>query len=80
MYLDEDYVDDDYDADVPIDIDEVPASYKEMYGNPEVVGRNYELDIEFILQYPDEYEYVLSWLSNDDFPLKKEYLASENIC
>ena len=20
-------------------------------------------------------EYVLSWLSNDDFPLKKEYLA-----
>lgn len=75
VYLDEDYVDDDYDADVPIDIDEVPASYKEMYGNPEVVGRNYELDIEFILQYPDEYEYVLSWLSNDDFPLKKEYLA-----
>ena len=45
VYLDEDYHDEDLDTDALIDIDEVPWDYKEQFGEPDIVGRNYELKI-----------------------------------
>ena len=59
-----------------IDIDEVPWDYKEQFGEPDIVGRNYELKISEVLDRPNLYEDVIALLENDDFPLKAEFLAA----
>lgn len=76
VYLDEDYHDEDLDTDALIDIDEVPWDYKEQFGEPDIVGRNYELKISEVLDRPNLYEDVIALLENDDFPLKAEFLAA----
>ena len=64
------------DTDALIDIDEVPWDYKEQFGEPDIVGRNYELKISEVLDRPNLYEDVIALLENDDFPLKAEFLAA----
>lgn len=74
VYLDEEYEDPDIETGSLIDIDEVPWDYKDIYGEPEVVGRNYEIHIEDVLKESDSHKELLDLLNNDDFPLKAEYL------
>lgn len=76
VYLDEDYHDEDLDTDALIDIDEIPWDYKDQFGEPDVVGRNYELKISEVLDDPDTYEDVIVLLENNDFPIKAEFLAA----
>jgi len=74
VYLDEEYEDTDIETGSLIDIEEVPLEYEEIYGIPEIVGRNYEIHIDDILQKPDVNQKLLALLDDDDFPLKYEYL------
>lgn len=76
VYLDDDYNDPDYDEGTLIDVDEVPWDYKEQYGEPDVVGRNYEIHVDEILRRSKEYKALLDLLSSDAFPLKTEYLEA----
>lgn len=76
VYLDEGYHDSDYDPNSLIDIDEVPWEYKERFGDPEIVGRNYEIHIADILKNPRGYQELLRLLDSDEFPIKAEFLAA----
>lgn len=76
VYLDEDYHDPDYDTDGLIDLDEVPWRYKDEYGDPDVVGWNYELDIAKVLDDPISNRDVIELLDSSDFPIKEEFLAA----
>lgn len=76
VYLDEQYRDPDYDDGTLIDIEEVPWEYKEQFGEPEIVGRNYEIHIDAILKHPDNYKELLALLDSDSFPIKAEFLSA----
>lgn len=75
VYLDEEYNDPEYDPNSLIDIDEVPWEYKERFGEPEVVGRNYEIHIADILKNPQVFHELFCRIESDDFPIKAEFLA-----
>lgn len=74
VYLNEQYQDPDIDTDCLIDIEEVPWEYKEMYGEPEIVGKNYEIHIADVVEHPQLHKSLMDILDNDDFPIKAEYL------
>lgn len=74
VYLDEKYNDPDIDTDSLIDIEDVPWDYIEKYGEPEIVGRNYEIHIDEIVKNPNSHKDLISLLDNDNFPLKAEFL------
>lgn len=73
VYLDEDYRNPDIDADRLIELDEVPFDYIHEYGEPDVIGRNYEIDIETLLSDQQYYSDILQSLENDNFPLMSEF-------
>ncbi len=75
VYLDEDFHHPDYDTYNLIDVNEVPMEYEEEFGSPEIVGRNYEINIAEILSNQSSYKQLLKLLDNDKFPLKSEYLS-----
>jgi hypothetical protein len=74
VYLDDEYKSNDYDRGTLIDIEEVPWAYKEEFGEPDVVGRSYELDIDEILENAESNQEIITVLDSDDFPLKAEFL------
>ena len=75
VYLDSDYQNPDFDPQTLVDLKDVPLEYIDYYGDPEIVGRNYEIHIADILKSTYRYQDLLCLLENDDFPLKAEYLA-----
>ena len=62
MYLGEHYQDPDIDTDKLIELTEVPLEYIHEFGEPDVVGLNYEIDIEKLLSDPNHYEEVIQRL------------------
>lgn len=54
---------------------EVESDYIFEYGDPDVVGWNLSIDSAFVADDPDTYEELLKILDDDDFALKKEYIA-----
>ena len=44
-----------------------------MYGELEIVGWNYDVDIDKVLSHRDRYRDLLLALDSDDFELKREY-------
>ena len=75
VYLDSDYESPEFESDSLINKDDVPWEYKEYFGEPEVVGRYYEIDIEAILRNPEKHEDTIHLLESDDFPIRAEFLA-----
>ena len=75
VYLDSDYESPDFESGSLINKDDVPWEYKEYFGEPEVVGRYYEIDIEAILRNPEKHEDTIHLLESDDFPIRAEFLA-----
>lgn len=73
VYLDEEYQDPDIDTDSLIEVGEIPFEYKCEYGDPDVVGWNYEMDVDHIFSHPRAYEGLIELLENPTFPLKDEY-------
>ena len=73
VYLDERYEDPDIDTDGLVELDEVPYEYKCEYGDPDVVGWNYEIDVDTIFSSPGRYAGLIETLEDDYFPLKEEY-------
>ena len=73
VYLDERYEDPDIDTDSLVELDEVPYEYKCEYGDPDVVGWNYEIDVDTIFSSPGRYAGLIEMLEDDYFPLKEEY-------
>jgi len=71
--LDEGYQDPDIDTDSLIEVEEIPIEYKYEYGDPEVVGWNYEMDVDHIFSHPEAYERLIELLEDPTFPLKDEY-------
>ena len=51
------------------------SAYIYEYGSPDVVGWNLSIDSAYVADDPDTYEELLKILNDDDFALKKEYLA-----
>ena len=45
------------------------------FGEPEIVGKTYEIDIETILRNPEKHEDTIHLLESDDFPIRVEFLA-----
>jgi len=76
VYLDNKFNSSDYDTDVLIERRRIPLEYEEWNGIPDIVGRNYEIHIDRILQNPNIYKDILELLNSDDFPIKVEYLKS----
>ena len=74
VYLDEAFEDPDYDTNELIELKEVPWEYKREYGDPEIVGTNYEIQISNLLNDPESFDDVVSLLENDEFPLKAEFV------
>lgn len=72
-YLDERYNDPDIDTDSLIERGEIPYNYKYEFGDPDIVGWNYEIDVETIFASPRRYESVIELLESEEFPLKQEY-------
>ena len=72
-YLDERYNDPDIDTDSLIERGEIPYDYKYEFGEPDIVGWNYEIDVETIFASPRRYEGVIGMLESEEFPLKQEY-------
>ena len=75
VYLDSDYKSPEFESGSLINKNAVPWEYKEYFGEPEVVGRYYEIDIETILRNPEKHEDTIHLLESDDFPIRAEFLA-----
>ena len=74
-YLDSDYESPDYEPHSLIILDEAPWDYVQEFGEPEIVGKTYEIDIESILRNPEKHEDTIHLLESDDFPIRAEFLA-----
>lgn len=59
-----------------VSYEEVPADYVNRYGEPEIIGWSYEIDVDYALENEDEYPELFDLLNDDEFPLKREYLAA----
>jgi hypothetical protein len=75
VYLDSDYKSPEFESGTLINKDDVPWEYEEYFGEPEVIGRYYEIDIEAILRKPEKHEDTIHLLESDDFPIRAEFLA-----
>lgn len=73
VYLDENYQNPDIDTDRLIELNEVPSEYTREFGEPEVVGRNYEIEIDKLLSDSQHYKDIIECLESDDFPLMAEF-------
>ena len=79
VYLDERYEDPDIDTDSLVELDEVPYEYKCEYGDPDVVGWNYEIDVDTIFSSPGRYAGLIEMLEDDYCPLKEEYTQAPSV-
>ena len=73
VYLDEEWNDPDMDTDGLVNASDVPREYTRIYGDPDVVGRNFELNVEDILNNPDFYNEVIASMEDESFPLMKQF-------
>ena len=73
VYLDEEWNDPDMDTDGLVNASDVPREYTRLYGDPDVVGRNFELNIKDILNNPDFYNEVITSMEDESFPLMKQF-------
>ena len=55
---------------------EVRDGYVEEYGEPEESGREYSIDIDYLIQNKENYGFLIERLSAPSFPAKKEYEAA----
>ena len=44
-----------------------------MYGEPEIEGVSWEIEISDLLRRPDRFHELIAFMEDDSFPLKKEY-------
>lgn len=73
VYLDENYHDQDIDPDSLMELEEVPREYLYEFGKPDIVGRNYEIEISSLLRSPQYYEGLIEHMEGETFPLMVEY-------
>lgn len=73
VYLDDNYENPDIDTNYVISVDEIPYDYKFEFGEPEIVGRNYEIEIKAIYGAPEIYSGIIALLESGTFPLMEEY-------
>lgn len=56
-----------------VEMSEVDDVYCEMHGEPEIEGVSWEIQISELLRRRDFFHEVITFMEDDDFPLKKEY-------
>ena len=83
VYLDEEWVDEDADEDAEplsglIEKDDLPWEYVSEYGDPEIVGRTYEIDIDSLLSEPELYSKIIEQFEKPEFPLMAEFSRVRN--
>ncbi|MBS6373829.1 MAG: hypothetical protein KH431_04365 [Erysipelotrichaceae bacterium] len=71
--MDENYQDPEIDTDRLIELNEVRQNNIRKFGEPDVVGRNYEIEIEALLSVPQHYKDIIQCLESDDFSLMSEF-------
>ena len=57
---------------------EVYGYDEDVYGELEIVGWNYDVDMDKVLSHQDKYRELLLALDNDNFELKREYRLMRN--
>ncbi len=56
-----------------VEFDNVSSEYIDMYGEPEIDGVSWEIQISDLLSRPDRFHELIAFMEDDSFPLKKEY-------
>ena len=59
-------------------LSEVYGYDEDVYGELEIVGWNYDVDMDKVLSHQDKYRELLLALDNDNFELKREYRLMRN--
>lgn len=68
------YVIDEDESETLVNADDVDWDYKYEYGDPDVVGWVYEIDVEEVRGNPSEYSELINCLDDDEFDAKKSYV------
>lgn len=68
------YVIDEDESETLVNADDVDLDYKYEYGDPDVVGWVYEIDVEEVRGNPSEYSELINCLDDDEFDAKKSYV------
>ena len=63
---------------VHVRLSEVYGYDEDVYGELEIVGWNYDVDMDKVLSHQDKYRELLLALDNDNFELKREYRLMRN--
>jgi hypothetical protein len=66
---------DDDEVDV-VEEDKIPSEYIEAYGEPEIAGHHYSVEISTVLEDTDNYRDFVKMLDNDNFIYKLQYLQA----
>lgn len=56
-----------------VELDEVDYEYIDEYGEPEIEGVSWEIDVSEIRRRSDFFAQLIAFMEDDSFPLKKEY-------
>ena len=70
------YVEDEEDGEVLVNVEDISYEYKWEYGDPDIVGWIFEMEIDDILENEEGYEEMLEALNEDNFKLKVEYVKT----
>lgn len=68
------YVIDEDESETLVNADDVDLDYKYEYGDPDVVGWVYEIDVEEVRGNPSKYSELIKCLDDDGFDAKKSYV------
>ncbi len=68
------YVIDENESETLVNAEDVDSDYKYEYGDPNVVGWVYEIDVEEVRRNPLEYSELINRLDDDEFDAKKCYV------
>ena len=56
-----------------VELDEVDDEYIDEYGEPEIEGVSWEIEVADILRRSDFFSELIAFMEDDSFPLKMEY-------
>ena len=56
-----------------VELDEVDYEYIDEYGEPEIEGVSWEIDVSEIRRRSDFFAQLIAFMEDDSFSLKKEY-------
>lgn len=62
-----------------VSVDSMPSSYFDEYGDPDIEGETWEVDIADIRRHPEYLEDLIETIDDSNFPLKKEYQAMRDL-